>query len=242
MDAVIGGYRQSHISKGADYHADFQRLLPRSLSWEIERRILRKIVKRFLANRSIEYLDFACGTGRILAYLEDHVTSATGIDVSPSMLQEARKRVSQAAVVQSDITRDQVLKEPQFDLITAFRFFPNAEPQLRREALDALICCLKENGFLVLNNHRSTTFLRSRLARLVTGGRRGNCGMAPQEVHDLTEGKSLELVATYHLGIAPECETRPFKPRWLVRFVEEIGTRLPLASIASNIIYVYRRC
>ena len=240
MEAVVGGYRQSHISKGQDYQADFQRLPPRKLAWKIEQRLLGKIVQRFLAGRSIDYLDFACGTGRILSHLERHVSSSTGIDVSEAMLKVARSRSSRSRILQADLTRERVLGESSFDLITAFRFFPNAEPQLREEALGALAGHLKQDGILVFNNHRSTTSARSRLARLLTKGRRGNHGMSPQEVHELIAGKGLQLLKTYHLGIVPETESRPFKPRWFINIVEQAGTRLPLSAFAGNIIYVCR--
>ena len=240
MDAIIRDYRQSHLSKGSDYDADFQRLPRRMLSWKIEQSILRKIVARFLPDRTIEYLDFACGTGRILAELENCVTTSTGIDISGSMLEVAKSRTLRSRILQADITRDRVLEGLEFDLITAFRFFPNAQSQLRHEVLGGLACRLKKSGILVFNNHRSTTFSRNRVARVVTRGSRGNSGMSPEEVHRLVASKGLEIVATYHVGIVPESETRPFWPRWIIQMVEEAGSRLPLATFARNLIYVCR--
>jgi len=243
MDTTVNSYRQSHTTqgKGEDYQADFLRISPRNLSWQIEQRILCKIVKRFFANKHVDYLDFACGTGRILAHLEGLVSTSAGVDIAPAMLKVARSRTSQSEILQADLTRETVLDKKQFDLITAFRFFPNAEPELRSEALDAIVSRLKNDGLLVFNNHRSTTFSRIRFARMITRGRRGSYGMSPTEVEDLLASKGLEIAATYHTGIVPESETSPFKPRWLVKLLEEVGTRLPLANIAGNIIYVCRK-
>jgi hypothetical protein len=49
---------------------------------------------------------------------------------------------------------------PPFDLITAFRFFLNADVSLRHEALDALHRLLSEHGVLVLNVHGNTYSMR----------------------------------------------------------------------------------
>lgn len=54
-------------------------------------------------------------------------------------------------VVQVDITRESLGET--LDVITAFRFFLNAEQRLREEALDSMRDHLKETGRLVCNVH-----------------------------------------------------------------------------------------
>jgi len=238
MDAPTSGYRQSHMAKGACYHARFSQNPRRRLTWTIEQRILDTILDSLLARRKVNYLDFACGTGRILAHLEKRVASSTGVDRSSEMLKVAKTRVVNSRLCQADITRDSVFGSTQFDLISAFRFFPNAEPQLRQEAMQELVNRLRSDGLLVFNNHRSTNFSRNRLARFVTRGVKGNQGMSPQEVQELVERAGLEIVATYHTEIVPETETQLFHPRWLIEITERIGSRLPLAWLAQNVIYV----
>ena len=50
--------------------------------WQLESAILKDVVAHIRQRKSrIEYLDFACGTGRIISFLEDKVDKATGIDV-----------------------------------------------------------------------------------------------------------------------------------------------------------------
>ncbi len=238
MEASTSSYRQSHMTKGACYQARFSQNPRRRLIWAIEQRILDTILDSFLSDCTVDYLDFACGTARILAHLEKRVTSSTGVDRSPEMLKIAKTRAVCSQLFQADITRETALDNAQFDLISAFRFFPNAEPQLRQEVMQELVGHLRSDGLLVFNNHRSTTFARNRLARLVTRGVKGNQGMSPQEVRELVEQAGLKIVAIYHTGIVPETESQLFHPRWLMEVAERIGSHLPLAWLAQNVIYV----
>ena len=78
------------------------------------------------------HLDFACGTGRILEYFAGRVDSSTGVDVSDSMMEVAGRWPPKAELIEADLTQNDVLGDRRFNLITAFRFFPNAEPELRQ--------------------------------------------------------------------------------------------------------------
>ena len=124
-----------------------------SLLWTLERRYLENFLRRapFPPNEA-DYLDFACGTGRILAFMESRVAKARGIEISPTMLELAREKVSRAELVQVDITVPNTPVEGQYDLITAFRFFLNAEPDLRAGAMHSLAMRLKdERSRLIFN-------------------------------------------------------------------------------------------
>ena len=245
MNAITYGYRQSHLEKGSSYQAKFLENPRRRLTWKIEQRILDTIFDRYTTQRQVDYqvdyLDFACGTGRILKHLEGRVASSTGVDLSPSMLKVASARTSHSQLYQVDITRDPTLSNANYDLITAFRFFPNAEQQLREDAIKQLASLLREDGLLVFNNHRSTGFIRNRIARRITRGKRGNHGMSSREVLKLIEWAGLEILATYHTEVVPELESQLFYPRWCVELAESICARLPLANLAHDVVYVCQR-
>ena len=117
-------YRESHKNKGLNYQEGFERIPHRAMMWELEQSALDKIFDSFFPEQRPDYLDFACGTGRILGYLADRARSSTGVDVSQSMLSVARARVPGANIIQCDITRDDPFGDRTFELITAFRFFP----------------------------------------------------------------------------------------------------------------------
>ena len=240
MATAVESYRTSHIGQGQVYHARFSENPRRSLIWSIEQQLLTQICQQHLSGVDIDYLDFACGTGRILAFLESQVKSATGVDVSPTMLEQARGNVQSAEFIHADITSEPALADRQFDLMTAFRFFPNAEDALREAVMSELAQHLKPNGILVFNNHRSTASLRSRLARFVTIGRRGHGGMSPLEVFDLVDRCGLEIVKTHHAGVVPEWEKMLLHPRMLVNGIERLAANLPLGWLAEDVIYVCR--
>lgn len=106
------------------------------------------------------YLDFACGSGRVLATIAPRAADPVGVDVSDKMLAVARQRAPAATLEQRDITREPYAGE-QFDLVTAFRFFLNAEPELRRDALRALHARLKHDGVLIVNLHGNPWSMRA---------------------------------------------------------------------------------
>lgn len=234
-------YRESHLAKGADYHEQFQANPRRALLWEVEQELLGRILRRFLADRPIDHLDFACGTGRILALLEERTRSSTGVDVSSSMLGVARTNVRRAELIEGDLTRSDLLDGRRFDLITAFRFFPNAEPELRRDAIAALASRLAPGGILVFNNHMNLSSIPRRLVRFVRRGRTGDDGMWDAEVAALVTGADLGIRARYHVGIMPETEKRVLPLRALVAAIERAATHLPLAGLSDDVLYVCGR-
>jgi hypothetical protein len=66
----------------------------------------------------------------------------------------ARAKVKRAQIICGDITGQERILDQKFDLITAFRFFLNAEPPLRVAAMRALGERLRdESSWLIFNNH-----------------------------------------------------------------------------------------
>jgi SAM-dependent methyltransferase len=129
--------------------------------WRLERRYLSVVFDRHFGAKHPRYLDFACGSGRILAALEGRCHEPTGIDVSSAMLDLARGKVEASRLVHGDLASDASLLTGSYELITAFRFFLNAEGELRAQALRALHRLLAEDGVLILNIHGNTPSIRS---------------------------------------------------------------------------------
>ena len=157
-------YRLSHQSgiKTKRYEEDVYRIGSYDdFVWQEEKKILdrelRVLKKRIPAPR---YLDFACGTGRIIGYLENHVAESVGVDISREMLAVAKEKLHRSHLVEADITADDVLRGQTFDIITAFRFFLNAEPSLRETALKPLPQKLSPDGILIFNIHGNTWSFR----------------------------------------------------------------------------------
>ncbi len=232
-------YRDSHKKKGAHYHQGFAEIPYRTLMWEMEQRVFDRILEDFYSASAPDHLDFACGSGRILGYLSDRVASSTGVDVAASMLAVARANIPDATLVECDLTRDDPFEGRAFGLITAFRFFPNAQPALRRDAMAALVRHLAPDGLLVFNNHVNAASLVKRITRLC-GRKRPS--MTVGEVRRLVDGAGLEIVKAYPLGFLPMTEKWMLRPLRLAKAIETTASRLlPGSNIALNNIYVCRK-
>jgi len=167
-------YRSSHIRSQDASHYDndvFALGTYDSWIWGQEQEVLESIC----AGQSIRtHLDFACGTGRLLTWASKKNFDSVGIDISQAMLDRARQRRNlNARLIHGDLTEANLLAGCKFDLITAFRFFTNAEPQLKDKALSALLPLCSASGALVVNLHLNPTSLHAvtRLGRRHTGDR-----------------------------------------------------------------------
>ncbi len=198
-------YRESHkyAAKGAEYEAYYQNKAWQRFLWSREQEIILRILEKYFAGRDIHLLDFACGTGRITEFLENRVKTSTGVDVSGSMLTIAREKLKRTEIIEADITTRNVLKPRKFNLITAFRFFLNAEPELRFAAIKALAELLDEDGYLVFNNHQNSgsPWIKLRYAHYRKKNPEGTFNvMSIEQMKKLAEGAGLEIVEIYPVG------------------------------------------
>ncbi|WP_240992451.1 MULTISPECIES: class I SAM-dependent methyltransferase [Mesorhizobium] len=152
---ALNGYRISHRAPGygAHYNVTHEIGYYAALWAKIERPLIAHTL-RPMGGPGRKCLDFACGTGRITNVLADLFGEVVGVDVSESMLSVAQvPRNVRLRLV--DITTEPLPEK--FHVITAFRFFLNAEDHLRREALQSMREHLDENGMLVCNIHMNAT-------------------------------------------------------------------------------------
>ncbi len=235
-------YRRSHLDpdKGLGYDRRYRDLPWRRYLWSREQAVLRRIVADHLDDRPIRYLDFACGTGRIMQFLQPQVASCSGIDLSDTMLQLCRDKLPDAEIIAADLTERDVLAARQFDLITAFRFFTNAQPELRRQALAILARHLADDGVLVINNHRNASSLLLRTSRILNKDL--HC-MSEQEVGELTIEAGLSIIDAFPIGLWPGHDSVPMiLPSWLHRLMDQSANRFGLGrSLCQDILYVCRK-
>jgi predicted TPR repeat methyltransferase len=198
-------YRDSHKyeAKGAEYEVYYQNKAWQRFLWSREQEIILKILEKYFRGRDIHLLDFACGTGRITEFLENRVKTSTGVDVSSSMLAVAKEKLKRTELIEADITAENILKPRKFNLITAFRFFLNAEPELRSAAIKAITELLDEDGCLVFNNHQNSgsAWIRLRFAHYRKKNPQGTFNMMSiQQMKNLAEEAGLKIVEIYPTG------------------------------------------
>ena len=242
-------YRLSHTGKGkgVSYDRSFQREGYRKYIWHWEQEVLSRILRRYFATaKPGRYLDFACGTGRIADYLESAVIESIGVDVSEEMLLVAKNRLQKTKLVRADLTRETVFETGYFDLITAFRFFLNAQSSLREDALDALHSVIKGDGLLVLNIHMNGGCLLEGLLRayLRIVGKAPNFNtVSYDQMRAMLARSGFEIAATYHYGIVPIYNEDAGFPRFVVVPIDWVTSQFVFFRRWSRyVIYVCKPC
>lgn len=233
-------YSRSHLSKGSDYHARFSTLPGRALMWDLEQKVLKKVLAFASPSR---LLDFATGTGRVADVLASETSGEVhAIDISESMLSVARARGTRTAFHLMDGRgATSFFGKGYFDFVSAFRFFPNADDELRADAADQISALLRPGGWVLFNNHRnfwSTYYVARRLMN------RGTEGAENQELEGLFLRRDFVRVRRYSLGVWPQSERRSlFLPWRLTGLVERLNLMAAARahSFGYNTIWLMRK-
>lgn len=225
--------------------------------FRLEDVILRDLFRRLRSSDpNTAYLDFACGTGRIIAVFGDLIRTKVGVDTSAGQLAVARAKVPDAEFVHGNVvTEPDLLGGREFSLITCFRLLLNLEPENRVPILRALRELLTANGYLIIDNHMNrhsilglTALFAHKVLRmpkkpLVQPGRRGIIStMSESEMREALAAAGLQVEEVHRIFVLPGHNTFQLLPtRWLVPF-EALLSRIPVANrLSKNQIYVCRR-
>ncbi len=154
---MVESYRKNFLNERAKIYEnkEYGKDSYYSLMWDIEKLFLINFFKKHKINN---YLDFATGNGRVIEFAEKYVDESTGVDVSPDMLDIAEEKVKKSKLINQDITKKELKKK--YDLITAFRFFLNAEENLRKEVLKEFKKILEPKGYIIISNQGNTYSFR----------------------------------------------------------------------------------
>lgn len=190
----------------------------------------------------INYLDFACGTGRIISAVEDKADHAMGLDVSAEMIAIARKKTKRAKFIMGNLVDRPNLLDKQFEVITAFRFFLNVEKPIRYVVLQRLAALLQgKEGRLIFNIHGNSRSIRhwSVLGRKLFGTIENELSF--RETVHLIDSAGLVLESWHGFGLLPrKLHYSPIKglaqsvDRWIVR-------NQHISSLCQDLLFVCRK-
>lgn len=197
-------YRAIHLERGGQYDNALSTVPFDAYMAAWEHSHVESLVKSLFPSGVGRYLDFACGTGRITSTVAPSCAESVGVDISPTMLETARRKLPSVTFKELDLTSGVPIELGAFDLATAFRFFGNAQDDLREPVLVALHQLLRPGGILIINSHRNPLAPYALLDRL-SGNK--SSGM------DLHWGKLVQLLSRHGFLIK---EVRPIGA-WMYR-------------------------
>jgi SAM-dependent methyltransferase len=152
-------YRRANLDEGA--LAEFFLSGKRDIELMLKT-IHSRLDPTFRPRRSLE---FGCGVGRLIIPLAAISDSVTGLDISPLMLQEARKNCDLRGISNVDLAiSDDSLStvSGHFDFILSYIVFQHLPCQRGKVVLQKLIDLLPENGIGVM--HFTYLALASRIS------------------------------------------------------------------------------
>jgi SAM-dependent methyltransferase len=232
-------YKDSHINRGIDYHNKFKDESLRKWAWDFEKQILKKHVT---IGKNV--LDIATGTGRIAVYLSEMDSSIklTGVDISDNMLEVARSHGGCVNFIKADITNENIPFETKFDVITAFRFFPNADIDLTKKVIRNTAKYIVNDGVFIFNNHRSLESLTSRLKRFMRK-KGGVVGSYDRDLLDHFHDNGFSVIKVYSISIFPFGYEPYGVFRHIVHLIEVVNFKVfsKYHRIGNNNVYILRK-
>ncbi|MDQ3209315.1 MAG: methyltransferase domain-containing protein [Gemmatimonadales bacterium] len=225
--------------------------------FRLERVVLRDLFQRLRgADPNTAYLDFACGTGRILDVFKDLIRTKVGVDTSAGQLAAARNKVPDAKLVHGNLVENpELLGGRKFGLITSFRLLLNLEPENRVPILRALRQQLTPDGYLIVDNHMnrySILGITALFAHKVLGvprkpnvppGRRGIIStMTESEMRSALAAAGLRVEEVHRIFVLPGHKRLQLLPTRGLVSVEAFLSRMPLVNrLSKNQVYVCRQ-
>ena len=223
------------------------------LIYTLEKQVLEQYFSQINAGNKTA-MDFACGSGRWTRVLEEHFSKVTGVDVSEDMVSLARTKCQKADFIVTDITSGQMnpaLEGKQFDVITAFRFYKNAQESLRRAATEALAGYLKDDGIFIFDLHLNTFSFMGILASIMRFWRFPKLfgiselqirTISLREIRCLFRDSDFEVIDYYGMGILPGRSNTVLCPRKLLYVIESFFTRRKiLRCLSYNILVIAKK-
>jgi demethylmenaquinone methyltransferase/2-methoxy-6-polyprenyl-1,4-benzoquinol methylase len=118
--------------------------------------VLRKIGLKICPPRAgMKVLEVGCGTGTNLSLYENAGCDVFGIDLSPAMLEVARRKLGERADLRLADAAELPYADDSFDLVTAFLTLHEMPTAVRTAAMAEMVRVVNREGRLLLIDYRS---------------------------------------------------------------------------------------
>ena len=118
--------------------------------------VLRKIGLKICPPREgMKVLEVGCGTGTNLSLYENAGCDVFGIDLSPAMLEVARRKLGERADLRLADAAELPYADDSFDLVTAFLTLHERPTAIRTAAMAEMVRVVNREGRLLLIDYRS---------------------------------------------------------------------------------------
>lgn len=107
-------------------------------------------IRLFLPAKGMNILDVGCGTGTYLDLYRRYECNLYGLDLSPSMLEVARKRLGNAAILELGNATDMPYEDNQFDLVITMLSLHEISAETRSAVIMEMKRVLKKDGRILL--------------------------------------------------------------------------------------------
>jgi ubiquinone/menaquinone biosynthesis C-methylase UbiE len=244
-------YRECHLQdESAQAYRDVYAAGYYAAQWQqLESPWLSRVFAELKERGACSMLDIACGQGRITLHGAKYFERVCGIDISPAMLARAQQKLSDdETLAAADVTfevgdvRTFTTDEP-FDVVTAFRFFLNAEDDLRLDGLRSARRNIAPGGTFIANVHVASTSPLAMFYRISNAARR-TLGKNTSSVRNAisvgqlrtmfaSEGFRIDRIHRYSLLPRIGSVTDSFAERYLAG-VDRLGKLIPGLSLLSQ--------
>ncbi len=118
-------------------------------AWGV-RHVTREIITILKNNNCKRVLDVCCGTGRLLKEIEKNGMDATGVDMSETMVDRARKKKRAKNLMLIDATKMDFTDK--FDAAVILIALHEMDPETRKLVIENMKKVVKEGGVLIFSD------------------------------------------------------------------------------------------
>ena len=240
----MSSYRTSHMGagRGERYDAAHSDKVDAHIWDAFIKDLVSSHIEISAADGGTRYLDFACGTGRVLKVGAQHYDDCTGIDISADMLHVARQRVPGANIICGDVTTDDLALGEMYDCVTLFRFLLNAERALSADVLRWLADHMPQGALLIGNNHMNSASIRGIVTILSNRFLSTNHNhLSRRSTTDMLQASGFRILQWSGYRVLPTIKGKPIFGKNGQLVLERVARALQLGRVGSEQVFLAER-